>query len=236
MIIAGIVAGGTGSRMGDASLPKQFFELGGKPIVLYTAEQFLENDRIDYVIIGINPQWKNYTQNLIEQFFPDNKRLFVTQGGSDRNQTVCNIVRYVQEHFSVGRSDIILTHDAVRPFVTQRIINDSISALNECDICTAVIPSTDTVISSKDGFFASDFPNRSEIFQVQTPQTFRIEEFYDIYSSVSEQEKAFATDVCRLFHTKGKKVKLIQGDVSNIKLTYPYDYETAKNFLRLKGD
>ena len=226
MIIAGIVAGGTGSRMGSGGLPKQFLELALKPVFIYTAEKFLKYT--DAVVIGMNPDWIDYANELLEKFFHHKEKIFLVKGGSDRNETVKNIISFSKESFKCSDSDIILTHDAVRPFVSDEIIYESISQIEKCDICTAAVPATDTIIVSSDGETADSFPNRAEIFLVQTPQTFRIGDFEDIYNSLSDDEKKIATDVCRLFKSKGKKVLLIKGNPKNIKLTYPYDYQTAK--------
>lgn len=226
MIIAGIVAGGTGSRMGNGDLPKQFWELSGKPIFLYTAEKFLEYT--DIVIIGMNPDWLDYAEQLLQQYMPDCQKIFLVKGGSDRNETVSNIIAFAREHCQCHREDIILTHDAVRPFVTGEIIRNNLSAISECDICTTAIPATDTIVVSADGHTADTFPERSKMFLVQTPQTFRIGDFTDIYRTLSDDEKQRATDVCRLFQAKSKKVMLVLGEPSNIKLTYPYDYQVAQ--------
>lgn len=226
MIIAGIVAGGTGSRMGNGDLPKQFMELGGKPVFIYTAEKFIKQS--DFIIIGMNKEWLKMAEFLIEKFLPESKNIFVTEGGSDRNGTVKNIIAFAREKLKCKDDDIILTHDAARPFVDERMISESISAIEKCDICTVAVPATDTIAVSADGEFAEDFPDRSKMFLVQTPQTFRTGDFDEIYDSLSEKEKKTATDVCRLFRAKGKKVMLIKGSAENIKITYAQDYKTAR--------
>ena len=223
MILTGIVAGGTGSRMGHTALPKQFWELAGKPVFVYTAEAFLAST--DFVIIGMNPAYVEQARQLAEQFLPD--KVFVIDGGADRNETVSRIIAFAREKLACQREDVILTHDAVRPFVTQQMIQDSLAAVRNCDICTAAVPATDTLAVSCDGSTADSFPDRSQMFLVQTPQTFRIGDFEEIYRSLDEEEKHLATDVCRLFQAKHKKVKLIAGSPDNIKLTYLHDYQIA---------
>ena len=133
MIIAGIVAGGTGSRMGGGELPKQFLELALKPVFIYTAEKFLKY--ADAVVIGMNPDWIDYANELLEKFFHHKEKIFLVKGGSDRNETVKNIISFSKESLKCIDSDIILTHDAVRPFVSDEIIYESISQIEKCDIC-----------------------------------------------------------------------------------------------------
>lgn len=227
MIIAGIVAGGSGRRMGG-DIPKQFHEFNGKPVIIYTTEAFLSHEGIDCIIIGINPEWADYTKELVKKYFPDKENIFITNGGADRNGTIMNMISFAYKELSCDDTDIILTHDAVRPFVSSEIISESINRMNECEICTATIPETDTVIESADGKTALAFPDRSRMFRVQTPQTFRIGTFGNVYGSLSESERAAATDVCRLYKSNGYTVSLINGDRSNIKLTYPDDYNFAQ--------
>ncbi len=226
MILAGIVAGGTGSRMGNSELPKQFLELADKPVWIYTTEKFVPYT--DFIIIGMNPDWLEYAQAQRQKYFPDSAPIAVIAGGSDRNETVGNMIAFAQQNLHCQNNDIILTHDAVRPFVTEKMIRDSLSLIEQCDICTTAIPATDTIAVSHDGSCADSFPDRSEMFLVQTPQTFRIGDFSRIYDTLSDDEKKSATDVCRLFQSRGKKVMLTQGSPSNIKLTYPQDYQTAQ--------
>lgn len=228
MIIAGIVAGGKGSRMAVGDIPKQFFDLCGKPVIVHTIEKFLSCSEIDIVITGINPEWKQYMNRLKDEYFENEKRLFVTDGGNDRNDTIFNIISAAKSIFGAKENNIVLTHDAVRPFVTQKIITDNITAMEKYDVCTTAISATDTVVCSENGNIVSDFPVRSTMFQEQTPQTFRLGEFLKVYNSVSEDDRKNITDACKMFYLNKYNVGLVDGDVSNIKLTYPFDYEVAK--------
>ncbi len=227
MNIAGIVAGGSGSRMGG-NLPKQFFDLGGKPVIVHTIEHFLQSPQIDAVFIGVNSQWEDYMNQLKDKFFFNRKNIIVVQGGDDRNQTIMNLISAAKKQFDITDRDIILTHDAVRPFVTEKMIADSIEAMKDYQICTVAVPATDTIMVSNDGKTADTFPDRKTMYCVQTPQTFYIQQFESVYMALSDEEKAVATDVCGLYQRNGCNVGIVAGDVSNIKLTYPHDYKVAK--------
>ena len=192
MAAAGIVAGGSGQRMGT-ELPKQFIELAGKPVIIRTVEAFALHPDIECVIIGINPDWYDYTQKLVKQYSLS-KNVYITNGGKDRNDTIMNIISFAKKELSKDDSEIILTHDAVRPFVSSKMINDSIDAMKKYHICTTAIPATDTIIISEDGEFASNFPARKNMYQVQTPQTFRIGDFEKVYMGLSTQEKEEITE------------------------------------------
>ncbi|MGN1457105.1 MAG: IspD/TarI family cytidylyltransferase [Acutalibacteraceae bacterium] len=233
MIAAGIVAGGTGSRMGKTSMPKQFLDLCGKPVIVHTIQKFLDNSMTDVVVVGINPEWRNYMQEIAEKYFPAKDNLIITDGGSDRNETILNIISALEKN---GANDdcILVTHDAVRPFLTDRMIDDSIKEMENCDICTTAIPATDTIVCSENGITVDDFPLRKTMFQEQTPQTFRTGIFKKVYYGLSDFQRKDITDACKLFYMCGYKVKLIQGDISNIKLTYPDDLLTAKFLMKNK--
>lgn len=235
MIAAGIVAGGTGSRMGKTSMPKQFLDLCGKPVIVHTIQKFLDNSMTDVVVVGINPEWRNYMQEIAEKYFPAKDNLIITDGGSDRNETILNIISALEKN---GANDdcILVTHDAVRPFLTDRMIDDSIKEMENYDICTTAIPATDTIVCSENGITVDDFPLRKTMFQEQTPQTFRTGIFKKVYYSLSDFQRKDITDACKLFYMCGYKVKLIQGDISNIKLTYPDDLLTAKFLMENKNN
>lgn len=232
MIICGIVAGGKGTRMKNRDFPKQFFDLCGKPVIIHTIEKFLLCKKTDYIVVGINSEWKDCMKDIKEKYLYNYDNIFITDGGNDRNDTIMNIISFAKKKLLSKENDIILTHDAVRPFVTQKIIQDNINSMQKFDVCTTVIPATDTIICSEDTESISDFPIRSTMFQEQTPQTFRIKDFEKVYNSVTSEQKSKITDACKLFYLNNYRVGIVNGDISNIKLTYPLDYELAKIILK----
>ena len=125
-----------------------------------------------------------------------------------------------------------ITHDAVRPFVTYRIIEDNIKAAKEFGACDTVIPATDTIVESTDGNSVSSIPNRASLYQGQTPQSFKALKLKELYESLEESEKAILTDAAKIFVIKGETVSLVRGENSNIKITYPYDLTVAESLLK----
>ena len=229
MIIAAIVAGGSGTRMGG-ELPKQFFELCGRPVIVRTIESFFSHPRVDAAVVGINPVYYDYMKDLSDRYMPD-KPVYITNGGSSRNETIENIIFYSLSELGCSDSDIILSHDAVRPFVSERLIDDSIAAMDHYTICTAAVPEVDTVAVSADGLTADSFPDRNTLFRIQTPQTFRAGSFRSVYGSLSAEDKLRATDVCSLYRLRGHKTGLVRGEYTNIKLTYPEDITAAEAII-----
>lgn len=233
MIFAAVFAGGSGSRMGATALPKQFLPLGGKPVLIHTLEAFLQSREIDALFVLCPPDWIGHTRELLAQHLPD-AAVDVTAGGATRNDTLLYAIRYVRERFPVDEDTILLTHDAVRPFVTPKMIADNIAAVRECGACDTVIPATDTIVHSVDGAFISDVPVRSQLYQGQTPQSFRLLELQRTVESLTDDEVAVLTDACKIYAVRGKKVRLVPGSAGNIKITYAEDLLLAEAILRAR--
>ena len=231
MVFAVICAGGIGSRMGNAEKPKQYLNVGGKPIILHTIEKFVVNEKFEKIIVLVPESWISYTKDIINKHLQGIEKVEVMAGGSDRNSTIMNAINYIEEKFGLDDDTIIVTHDAVRPFVTHRIIMDNIEAAVKVGACDTVIPATDTIVESLDGEKISGIPDRSKVYQGQTPQSFRAKRLKELYSSLTDEEKAILTDAAKIYLLKGEAVHLVRGEVFNIKITYPYDLTVAETLI-----
>lgn len=233
MIFGAIVAGGVGNRMNLSGLPKQFLPLGKsqKPIIIHTLEKFLICEKLDFIYLGINKDWLGYAEELLDKYDIDKKKVFIVPGGADRNLTILNIIEAIEKNHGESKEHIIVTHDAVRPFVTLRMLNENIEAAKECGACDTVTSAIDTIIESKDGKFISSVPQRSFMYQGQTPQTFNMSELKRLYNDLTEEEKSILTDACKIFTFRNKPVKMIQGDAFNIKITTVSDYKIAEAII-----
>ncbi len=231
MLYAVIAAGGIGSRMGNLEKPKQYLTLKDKPIIVHTVEKFYVNSAFKKVIILCPDQWVSYTKNILAKHLPENDRVLVLKGGSTRNETIMNAVRYIEETDGLDEETVIVTHDAVRPFVSARIIDENIDAALEFGATDTVVPATDTIVESIDKETISSIPDRNRLYQGQTPQAFKAKKLKELYESLTEDEKSILTDACKIFSMKGYPVHLVQGEVHNIKITYPYDLRVAKALL-----
>ena len=231
MIYAVIAAGGIGSRMGNVEKPKQYITLKDKPIIAHTVEKFYVNDCFRKIIILCPEQWVNHTKSILKKHLPEDDRVIVLQGGSTRNETIMNAIKYIEETDGLDDETIIVTHDAVRPFVSARIIGENIEAALKYGATDTVVPATDTIVESQNGTVISNIPDRSKLYQGQTPQAFKAKLLKDLYYSLTEEEKDILTDACKIFSMKGYDVHLIDGEVHNIKITYPYDLRVAKALL-----
>lgn len=232
MIYAGILAGGTGTRMGIQDMPKQFLELGSRPILVHTIEKFVLVPEIDKIVLGIHPDWVAYTEDLIEKYLSNDKeRIIVAEGGSDRNTTIKNIIEKIDSLQPISADDIIVTHDSVRPFVSIKTIQENIALAKNNDAVDTVVEATDTIVQSLDNTVITDIPERKYLYQGQTPQTFKMQDFLNLYDSLSNEDKAILTDACKIFVIKGKQVALAQGDYANIKITTVTDLKIARSMI-----
>lgn len=231
-----ILAGGIGSRMGGDK-PKQYLTVKDKPIIIYTIEKFLVVPEFEKVIVLCPKQWVEHTKNLIEKHIaPAKDRVAVIEGGSTRNETIMNAIKLIENEGNLNDDTIIVTHDSVRPFVTHRIIEENIKAAEEFGACDTVVPATDTIVEAIDNATISNIPDRSKMYQGQTPQSFKALKLKNMYESLTDEEKDILTDAAKIFVIKGEKVALVQGETFNMKITYPYDLRVAKSLLEDETD
>ncbi len=237
MIIAAVLAGGKGSRMGNTETPKQYMMLGSRPIIVHTVEKFFVNPDVDKVVVLCPDVWVKQTKDLINKYIGDTDKISVISGGASRNDTLMCAIDFVETNYGLDDDTILLTHDAVRPFVTHRIINDNIEAVRKHGACDTVWGATDTIVESVDGEFISNIPERKNMYQGQTPQSFKAKRLKEICNSLTEAEKEILTDACKIYTLKGEPVSLVKGEVFNIKITYPYDLKMAGILLEgVKAD
>ena len=222
-IFAAILAGGVGTRMQSAEKPKQFLEVGGKPIIIHTIEKFISIENFTKILVLTPEDWVDYTRDLIENYMGTDSGVLVLPGGTDRNETLMCALAYIEEHYKVDADTILVTHDAVRPFVTERIIRENMEAAGLYGACGTAIPATDTIVQSRDGKYMNSIPDRSCMYQQQTPQSFRVTLLKETYALLNEEERKSLTDACKILVLKGVPVYMVMGDPCNIKITYPED-------------
>ncbi len=213
-----IVAGGRGRRLG-AGTPKQFLELGGVSMLQRSVEAFASHPRVDRIVVVL-------PEDLVGTPPPylAGSRLTIVAGGLRRQDSVANGVAALD-----GTDDIVLIHDAARPFVDADTISRTIDAAGETGAAIAAVPARDTVkLASSDGCVARTIP-REQVFLAQTPQAFRWDVLQEaIGLGRGEWE---ATDEAALVERAGLKVRLVDGGARNMKITTPDDLAFARGLL-----
>ncbi len=232
MIFGGLLAGGSGSRMEIATMPKQFIEVKGVPIFIRTLRTFLAVEQFDKVLVSINTDWKDKYSELIERYKIDTARVVLVPGGTSRFRSLINITKAAKD---ICNSDsIIVTHDCARLFVTKKILLDNLSEIRNYDMVTTSIQAIDTMILSENGCSVSNVPDRSKLWNDQGPQTYRINDFIKYVDMIPEDDIDSYMEAGKLFLSHGKKVGIVKGDRYNFKITNDIDLAYAE-FLLEKG-
>ena len=220
-----IPAAGRGRRLGGAQ-SKQFLELDGKPIIVHAVEQFNSSPEIDVIIIVVDSLHGEQMRKLIKDHHLT-KVSNVVCGGDERQDSVWNALQAFKEQ----HIDIVIVHDAVRPFIDGTLIRNVLhAAINDRAAVVAVRP-TETLKYSEDDLFIHETPKREYLWVAQTPQAFHFKVLYNAY------ERAFVeqfrgTDDASLVERLGVKVRIVEGSYENIKITTSEDLERALLILR----
>ena len=186
MIFAAMLAGGIGTRM-ELDKPKQFEIVGDKPILAHSIGNFLKVEEIDKIIVSSPKEYIDTTKELVEKYFENNPRIVVISGGKTRNGTILNSIDYVKSNFN-DDNPILITHDAARIFASPDLIKKSIVNVINHDAASPVIPAVDVIFESKKEGKLTDIPLRENLVHSQTPQSFKINKFLEIYEDLSEDE------------------------------------------------
>lgn len=236
MVVAAILGGGRGSRMGG-EMPKQFLTLGGEAVILHSLRAFLQNARVDAVLLLVPEEYVPFTETLVRNAGLSGGKTPVTvlAGGETRGDTLLLALEYMRDTCGLTET-VLITHDAARPFVTQSMIEENIAGAEICGAVNTCIPATDTVFLSDDGRFITDVPARKNVFHAQTPQTFRADELYGLIQAMPPEEFTSLTDGCSVFVKAGRPVYMARGSENNIKITFPGDLKRAEQILREKTD
>ena len=215
-----IPAAGSGRRFGEA---KQFKLLAGRPLLFHSMKPFLESSIIEEVIVVV-PDYQIDTVHNDLLSISAGKPLKVIAGGTRRQDSVKNGVTA-----TVSSTTMVCIHDAVRPFVSETLINNSIAACKTADGAVVALRSVDTVKLSEHGIVKETL-NREKIWLVQTPQTFRKDKLIQALDHADEKSLT-ATDESYLMEAMGFSVALVQGEINNFKITTMDDWKRAEYLI-----
>ena len=230
--IAIVLAGGVGSRLG-MSTPKQFFKVAGKMVIEHTVDAFQRNAHISEIAIVSNPAYCTDMEEILLRNPHWTKVRRILKGGKERYDSSLSAIRAYE---NMGGEDVNLVfHDAVRPLVSQRIIDDVCRGLEEWEAIDVTLPAVDTIIEHKDGCI-SHIPERSRLQRGQTPQAFRLSVIREAYRRALNDPDFRVTDDCGVVvkYMPEVPVHLVRGEESNMKLTYPEDTYLLDKLFQLQ--
>ena len=224
MNIAIIFAGGTGKRMGS-SVPKQFLNVYGKPIIIHTLEKFQYHPEIDKIYVACKVDLIDYLNTLVKKYniskIPEGG---IVPGGATGQDSIYNALSAAAKE---NPSDsIVLIHDGVRPVITESVISKNIQSVKEYGSAITSTAAYETPIISYDGTSIVDLPKRKFVYTAQAPQSFRLGDVLKVHDKVRKKNPDYTdiVDTCTLMRTNGFDVRIVEGNRGNIKVTTPEDY------------
>ena len=222
-----ILAGGIGKRMNTRGKLKQFKQLDGVPMLVYTLEAFCACGTIDNIVVVVPEAELKHTEQMVASYRLC-KPIVIIAGGATRQESSFNALQHLHQQDHAG---IVVIHDAVRPFVTIEIIEESIRAADKYGAADVAAKTADTIIEVKSGFVKA-IPDRNKLYNSQTPQTFKFDLIYQAHLQARRDNFTETTDDIRLVLRLGKKVKLVESVPENVKITNPLDLELARVLAR----
>lgn len=229
-----ILAGGVGQRMRRTGMPKQFLEVFGKPIIIYTLQKFEYCENIDAVVIVCHSSWKDYMESMLQRYGLK-KIKAVVSGGKDRQESVLNGLKYIQANGALDE-DVIVIHDGVRPLIQENILSENIRVAMKYGNAMTVRPVIESVvITDKDEVGFEDFKKRDDTYSLTAPQSFKLGVLTQAYKDIEGKDTPIPLlDSALVFTYLGNKIHIIKENNNNIKVTTPEDYYILKAMLELE--
>jgi 2-C-methyl-D-erythritol 4-phosphate cytidylyltransferase len=214
-----IVAGGTGTRM-HSTVPKQFIEIKGKPVIIHTIEKFLDFDEHINIIVSVHPEYMTDANFMLAEYFPE-KNIHTVPGGETRFHSVKNGL-----HAISNKNDIVGIHDAARPFVSLETIKRCFETAALKGNAIPVSPVNESLRMITNGI--NKAVSREDYKIVQTPQCFVVSKIKEAFN---QEYSPFFTDDATVLEGMDERIYLVEGNPENIKITNPYDLKFAELYL-----
>lgn len=227
MNYAVILSGGVGSRFGS-DIPKQYIEVEAKPIIQYTLEKFFSCSAIDEIVIVAADVWHDSIKKITDSL--GTKPCHFAVAGKSRQGSIYNGLCKCME-FNITDEDNVVIHDAVRPLVCEKLISDCVRALEFADAVMPVLPVVDTIYV-KSGNYVSKLLNRDELVAGQSPEAFKLKKYYELNKRLSDKELDAVRGSSELAHMFGLKIKIIDGQTDNFKITQASDLIKFASMLK----
>ena len=231
MNIAIIFAGGTGQRMNSKTKPKQFLELHGKPIIIYTLEHFNNHELIDGIIVVCVEGWIAYCQKLVDKFHIEKVKAIIP-GGETGMLSRFEGVKKANELYS--DDTICLMHDGVRPMIDHDIISRNIESVENYGSGVTVAPAIETIAVRGVDNKVGQIIDRSKCQMAKAPQSFRLRELINAHQKAVDDGMTDCIDTAYLMQLNGYEVYTVEGSAENIKITTPTDFYTFRALMDIR--
>mgnify|MGYP002782912032 FL=1 len=233
MNIAVIFAGGSGLRMHTKSRPKQFLDLNGKPIIIYTLELFDNHPQIDAIVVSCIKEWIPFLEKMLRKF-EINKVVKIVSGGATGQDSIYNGL-CAAEAYAKDEAATVLIHDGVRPLITEETITDNINKVAECGSCITCAPATETfIVKQEDG--SLEIPTRANSLIARAPQSFHLSDILSAHRRAIDEDRHDFIDSCTMMSHYDYKLGTIIGPMENIKITTPTDFFVFRAMVKVHED
>lgn len=227
-----LLAGGVGKRM-DSEIPKQFLEVRGKPIIIYSLENFERNPQIEKVVIVCIKDWIDYLKELLEKY-KINKALWITEGGATGHDSIRNGVYFLRD--KIQPDDFVIVHDAVRPILPQKAIDEVIRVAHENGNASSSVACHPPIVYTEDFKSGIKDVDREHVMLTASPQAYRYDLVLKCYDKAEEENKHNFTFTSSLLIHYGERVYFAKGTTSNIKITQKEDLALFEALLQIPED
>jgi len=224
-----IVAAGKGSRL-QSELPKPFLSVAGKPILVHTLRRFVPIEAVRRIVVVVAAEREALCQEVLHTHGPWPQPMTVVHGGAERQDSVRNGLAALEP-----QCEIVVIHDAARPFISVEAIQRSIDAAAETGSAVVATPVRDTIKRADAQHTIRETVSRHDLWLAQTPQTFRVEVIRAAHRW-AQQRNIAGTDDATLVEQMGRPVRIVPGDALNFKITTPDDLALAQAVLQASED
>ncbi len=206
-------------------IPKPYLQISGRTILEHTIRRFLPLEGLRQIIIATSEEYLDTAEEILDGFVPEEISFQCLAGGQERQHSIYNALDKTSD------TDLTLIHDAVRPFVKLNHIEVCCRTASEVGAAVLGVPAKDTIKRIDEEQLIMETPDRKSLWQAQTPQVFRTELIIEAYDKAL-QDDFIGTDDASLVERLNQKVRIVRGEQSNFKITYPLDLELAELLIR----
>lgn len=221
MNVAIIFAGGTGVRMNTVSKPKQFLELHGKPIIVYTMEHFQKHSQIDGIIVVCVEGWLDYCRELIDKYSITKVSALIAGGETGMLSRYKGVMKAKELY---PDDTICLMHDGVRPLIDEKLISDNIKSVQEYGSAVTAVGAIETIAMKNEEGMVGEIVDRSRCMMAKAPQSFYLKDMYDAHVKAVESGMEDCIDTAFLMQWAGHGLRTVECSTENIKITTPMDF------------
>lgn len=233
LVEAVIFAGGVGRRMGGSRRPKQFLELGGRPIIDYTIEHFANHPLVSRVAVVCLAEWIPYLRSVLEARHYA-ARIEVVPGGQTGQESIFNGLACLHDAHPGDEEAVVLVHDGVRPLIDAQTITACVRSVEERGSTATVAPAIETIVLTDNEGVVSQVIPRADVGLARAPQAFRLEQLYGAHLQAQAEGLSEFIDSVSMMTHYGHTIYTVEGPAENIKVTTPMDYYAFKGYMEAR--